>query len=98
MTIPRGWVIGATGEQISREPVATDDVVEFRAVDVHDFAWTTAPPELMKVVEADFEPGRDVPLELARAGVDASLDLGAVELELPPMTIRLLVPQVAGRS
>ena len=31
MTIPRGWVIGATGEQISREPVGTDDVVEFRA-------------------------------------------------------------------
>jgi len=92
MTIPRGWVIGATGEMISREPVATDDLVEFRAVDVHDFAWTTAPPELITVVEADFEPGRDVPPEwLERAGT--LLDVGAADLELPPMTIRLLVPR-----
>ncbi len=92
MTIPRGWVIGATGEQISREPVATEDLVEFRAVDVHDFAWATAPPELMTVVEADFEPGRDVPLEwLERAG--ALLGVGAADLELPPMSIRLLVPR-----
>ena len=92
MTIPRGWGIGATGELSSREPVATDDLVEFRAVDVHDFAWTTAPPDLMAVVEADFEPGRDVPPEwLERAG--ALLDVGAADLELPPMTIRLLVPR-----
>ncbi len=92
MTIPRGWVIGATGEQISREPVATEDLVEFRAVEVHDFAWMTAPPDLMTVVEADFDPGRDVPIEwLERAG--ALLDLGAADLELPPMTIRLLVPR-----
>jgi len=92
MTIPRGWVIGATGEQISREPVATADVVEFHAFDVHDFAWATAPPELMAVVEAEFEPGRDVPPEwLERAA--ALLDLGAADLELPPMSIRLLVPR-----
>ena len=92
MTIPRGWVIGATGEQISREPVATDDLVEFRAVDVHDFAWTTAPSGLMAVVESDFDPGRDVPSQwLDRART--LLDLGAADLELPPMTIRLLVPR-----
>ncbi len=92
MTIPRGWVLGATGEQVSRAPVGTDDRVEFRAVDVHDFAWMTAPPELMAVVETDFEPGRDLPPEwLERAG--ARLDLGAAELELPPMKIRLLVPR-----
>jgi aminopeptidase N len=43
------------------------------------------------VVEADFEPGRDVPPEwLEKAG--ELLDLGAADLELPPMSIRLLVP------
>ena len=92
MTIPRGWVIGATGEQISREPVGTDDLVEFRAVDVHDFVWTTAPPSLMRVVETDFDPGRDVPMEWLDR-VRTLLDLGAADLELPPMRIRLLVPR-----
>ncbi len=95
MRIPRGWVIGATGEQISREPVGTDDVVEFLARDVHDFAWTTAPPSLMSAFEVDFDPGRHVPLVwLERAGLQ--LDLGAAALELPPMTIRFLVPQAQG--
>ncbi len=90
LTIPRGWVIGATGEQISREPVGTADVVEFVARDVHDFAWATAPPDVMTVLETDFEPGRDVPLEwLERARV--RLGLGAAELELPPARLRLLV-------
>lgn len=96
MTIPRGWVIGATGEQISREPVATDDVVEFHARGVHDFAWTTAPPALMDAFEVEFDPGRHVPMVwLERAG--GLLDLGAADLELPPMTIRFLVPQAQGK-
>lgn len=95
MRIPRGWVVGATGEQISREPVGTDDVVEFRARDVHDFAWTTSPPSLMSAFEVDFDPGRHVPMVwLERAG--EQLDLGAAALELPPMTIRFLVPQTQG--
>jgi len=95
MRIPRGWVVGATGEQISREPVGTDDVVEFLARDVHDFAWTTAPPSLMSAFEVDFDPGRHVPMVwLERAG--KHLDLGAAALELPPTTIRFLVPQTQG--
>ena len=95
MRIPRGWVVGATGEQISREPVGTDDVVEFRARDVHDFAWTTSPPSLMSAFEVEFDPGRHVPMVwLERAG--EQLDLGAAALELPPMTIRFLVPQTQG--
>ena len=61
MTIPRGWVIGATGEEISRKPVGTDDLVEFRARGVHDFAWTTAPQELMSAFDIEFDPGRHVP-------------------------------------
>jgi len=91
MTIPRGWVVGATGEQISREPVGTDDVVEFVARDVHDFAWAAAPASLMTVIETDFEPGRDVPQLWLERAVE-SFEVGAGELELPPMNIRLLVP------
>lgn len=95
MRIPRGWVIGATGEEISREPVGTGDVVEFRARGVHDFAWTTAPPELMAAFDVEFDPGLHVPMVwLDRAS--EQLDLGAADLELPPMSIRFLVPQAQG--
>jgi hypothetical protein len=92
MTIPRGWVVGATGEEVSREPVGTDDRVEFLARGVHDFAWAAAPPDLMTAFDVEFDPGRHVPaVWLDRAS--ELLGLGAAELELPPMTIRFLVPR-----
>lgn len=92
LTVPRGWVVGATGEQVSREPDGTEDILQFEAAEVHDFAWATAPPSIMTVVESDFEPGRDVPSTwLERA--QSRLDLGAGELELPPARLRLLVPR-----
>ncbi len=95
LEVPRGWVVGATGELISREPVGTGDELEFHARGVHDFAWTTAPPDLMTAFEVEFDPGSHVPMVwFERAG--ASLDLGAADLELPPMTIRFLVPQAQG--
>jgi len=95
MRIPRGWVVGATGEQISREPIGTDDVVEFLARDVHDFAWTTAPPSLMSAFEVEFDPARHVPMVWLE-GAGKQLDMGAADLELPPMTIHFLVPQTQG--
>jgi hypothetical protein len=49
----------------------------------------------MTAFEVDFDPGSHVPMVwFERAG--AMFDLGAVDLELPPMTIRLLVPQAQG--
>jgi hypothetical protein len=46
----------------------------------------------MEVVETDFEPGRDVPMQwLERAS--NLLDMGAADLELPPMRLRLMVPR-----
>ena len=92
MTIPEDWVIGATGIEVrSSTPDAGKRTVVYRAARVHDFAWCAAPPDLMEVVETDFEPGRDVPtpwLERARN----LLDMGAADLELPPMQLRLMVP------
>jgi Peptidase family M1 domain len=44
MTVPRGWVVGATGTERSRTDNA-DGTTTHRYVqdDVHDFAWTTSP-------------------------------------------------------
>jgi hypothetical protein len=44
LTVPRGWVVGATGRLVSTSN-ATADAVQHRFVqaDVHDFAWTTSP-------------------------------------------------------
>jgi len=44
MTVPRGWIVGATGTEQSRTDNA-DGTTTHRYVqdDVHDFAWTTSP-------------------------------------------------------
>jgi len=93
MTIPDGWVLGATGVEIENAPAGGGQRrVVHRAQRVHDFAWCAAPAELMEVVETDFEPGRDVPmawLERARS----LLGLSAAELGLPPMHLTLIVPR-----
>ncbi|MCG6949483.1 MAG: M1 family metallopeptidase [Acidobacteria bacterium] len=93
MTIPEDWVLGATGIEVgSSEPANGRRAVTYRAERVHDFAWCTAPPDLMVIVEAEFEPGRHVPVswfERART----QLDMSAADLELPPMRLRLMVPR-----
>ncbi len=95
VTVPEGWVVGATGVEAAREPVAegTDraERVRFRAERVHDFAWCAAPADLMDVVEEEFAPSRDVPRrwleETARL-----LGVSTAELDLPPVHLRLLIP------
>ena len=93
ITVPEDWVVGGTGIEVRKNvPEAGRQTVVFRAQRVHDFAWCAAPSDLMEVVETDFEPARDVPmvwLERARS----LLGVGAAELELPPMHLRLLVPR-----
>ncbi len=44
ITVPRGWMVGATGLETARRDNA-DGTVQHRyhAEDVHDFAWTTSP-------------------------------------------------------
>jgi hypothetical protein len=47
MTVPRGWLLGATGlqQEIVDNPDGTS-THHYRQADVHDFAWTTSPAYL----------------------------------------------------
>ncbi|MBT8461810.1 MAG: M1 family metallopeptidase, partial [Gemmatimonadetes bacterium] len=59
MTVPEGWILGATGRETSRR--AHDDGTEthrYQQDDVHGFAWTTSPDYV--VFEDRFEE-RDLP-------------------------------------
>jgi peptidase M1-like protein len=44
LTVPRGWVVGATGTEQSRTDNPNDTTTHrYVQDDVHDFAWTTSP-------------------------------------------------------
>ncbi len=43
ITVPSGWMVGATGTQQSTESAATNTTHRFVQDDVNDFAWTTSP-------------------------------------------------------
>lgn len=43
ITVPRGWIVGATGQQQQRADGADTTTFTFTQTDVHDFAWTTSP-------------------------------------------------------
>ncbi len=57
LTVPKGWVVGATGvERSTTDTPAGKTVHQFVQEDVHDFAWTTGPDLLVKT--ARFEHPR----------------------------------------
>ena len=44
MTVPSGWVVGATGQEIGKTDNGDGTAThQYRQADVHDFAWTTSP-------------------------------------------------------
>jgi hypothetical protein len=96
INVPAGWVVGATGLEISRIEAPEDPSqgleLVYRAERVHDFAWATAPGSLMAVVESEFDPGQHVPQSWLEDAA-ATLGVSAADLELPPTTLRLLVPR-----
>jgi hypothetical protein len=46
ITVPRGWVVGATGRERERRDTAGRTVHRYVQEDVHDFAWTASPDYL----------------------------------------------------
>lgn len=49
MTVPRGWVVGATGvSRESRDNADGTTTHRYYQEDVHDFAWTTSPDYLVR--------------------------------------------------
>jgi len=96
INVPHGWVVGATGVEITRIELPSDPArglqVVYWAERVHDFAFTAAPASAVEVVDADLEPGRDVPRAWLERAVRV-LGVSAAELGLPPTRLRLLVPR-----
>ncbi len=67
LTLPRGWVAGATGvEQQPRDNPDGTTTHRFYQEDVHDFAWTTSPDFLVRTArfESDGLPPVDMRLLL----------------------------------
>jgi hypothetical protein len=91
MTVPDDWLLAASGFERARRVDDGKQTFVYDAAPVQDFAWCAAPAALMRVVEADFNPGRDVPVSWFEETVDL-LDRSPADLELPPMKLRLLVP------
>ena len=50
LTVPRGWIVGATGRQVSQTDTDHGTTVHrYAQDDVHDFAWTTSPDFIEQV-------------------------------------------------
>ena len=56
LTVPTGWVVGATGTLESSAPAPGGTAHRFVQEDVHDFAWTTS-PDFLDRREQFNEPG-----------------------------------------
>jgi hypothetical protein len=60
LTVPVGWIVGATGRERSQTSNAKGATTHhYVAEDVHDFAWTTS-PDFVDVRERFEEPGMPV--------------------------------------
>jgi len=57
LTVPDGWVVGATGRSVSVEQRGDGTTTHrYAEDDVHDFAWTTS-PDFVEVIQPFAEPG-----------------------------------------
>jgi hypothetical protein len=84
LTVPAGWVVGATGAERARVPNSDGtETHRYYQDDVHDFAWTTSPEFLVRTDR--FEPSR-------AAAPNASPGQAPVELRL------LILPEHAPQA
>lgn len=99
--VPGGWRVVATGSEVGRQQRAAPDGVRNRSVWAADavdrVGWVTAEEAASVVVEGDFDP-LEVPSDRVVAAA-ATLDRPPVELQLPPVHIRVLArPGLAVRA
>lgn len=66
ITLPSGYVVGATGERAARPEVHGDGTTthRFRQEMVHDFAWTAWPDYLVYTEDYEFLPGHSTEITL----------------------------------
>ena len=63
LTVPNGWIVGATGRERSRRDEGDGTTThQYYVEDVHDFAWTTSPHYLERT--ATFEDGHLPPVAM----------------------------------
>ena len=62
LTVPAGWLVGATGVERERHEHGNQATHRFYQEDVHDFAWTTSPDFIERT--ARFEHPRLPPVEM----------------------------------
>ena len=53
ITVPRGWVVGATGRERERHDTPKGTTHRYVQDDVHDFVWTTSPDYVVKTATFD---------------------------------------------
>jgi hypothetical protein len=97
ITLPRGFVVGATGGVPVEERDLGDGrkTLRFRQPDVHDFAWVADPDFI--VHEDEFGPVAAASDPVARE-VAAELGVAVAQFDLPRTRIRLLLrPEHAGQ-
>jgi len=65
LTVPRGWIVGATGvERERRENADKTTTHRYYQEDVHDFAWTTSPDYQERVARFEDPPLPPVEMRL----------------------------------
>jgi hypothetical protein len=65
LTVPRGWVVGATGLERGRRDESDGTTThQYYAEDVHDFAWTTSPDYLERTATFEHPTLPDVSMRL----------------------------------
>jgi hypothetical protein len=87
LTVPRGWVVGATG--VEREVSDNADQTtthRFVQEDVHDFAWTTSPDYVVR--NARFEQPGLPPVEMRLLLQPEHLDQATRHFEATRATLR----------
>lgn len=62
LTVPKGWVVGATGREQGTRDNGDTTTHRFYQEDVHDFAWTTSPDYIVRT--AHFEHPGLPPVEM----------------------------------